>query len=107
MPNADEKKKQELIKNILADHPEYRGDSMKVYLVEQMVECYMADPDKFNKTMTEAEKADKRSKKKGDVVVEEKKVKDEIIAITKIENTDPAPVELDYKVGDDGMIKIA
>ena len=105
---AEDKKKAELIEKLLADNPQYR-DSMKRYVLEQLVDAYFIDPDKFNKIASEAQKEDKRSKKNGDDLFNAKQETKprEIVCITKIENTEPFPVELHYDVGDDGMIKIA
>lgn len=89
------------MERIFNDYPEFRGDSMKAYMVERMVECYIADSDGFNKRATENER---KEKKKGLSMTEKKPMADEIIAITKQEG-EAQPVELQYSVGDDGYIK--
>lgn len=77
----DDKQKEKLIEAILKDNPQIRGDALKSYYIEQLVESYLLDPDTFNRKTTEMMKQEK--KKKGDVEV--RKMPEEIVCISKVE----------------------
>jgi hypothetical protein len=100
----DEKQKAVFLEKIYADHPEIKGDKLKSYCVEKLLETYLLDPKSFVDKTNELMKKEKKKLKKGEDTVEKKNDEPkEIIAISKLVSDEPSQQTL--TLGDDGMIK--
>ena len=54
--DPNQRKKDALLESIFKQHPELESDTLKKYMVAQLVDSYLHDPDAFNKLTTEFEK---------------------------------------------------
>lgn len=90
-----EQRKNEWREAIFKEYPQFKGDSLKSHLVEQMIESYLADEKKFKEHVNKAKKENQPLFKEAPA---------EIVAITKIEAEDkkePVTVTFDEDKDDD------
>lgn len=97
----DVKEKEKWLNEMLEEYPELKYDTLKRYYIEQMIDCYQANPKMFKECVNNSKK----------MKIEPKKLPDEIVCISKVsaeeaKYIDGAVKDKEVHVSDNGIIKV-